>query len=141
MFPTGSFKYVTNTIFDFRKSKKNGFDIDKWDERIKRGLGHDHCWVLNNQNPGTQYAASVYDSFSGRQLDIYTDQSGIQFYSGNFLNGTLNTKTTGKYNFRTGLCLETQHFPNSPNQKNFPNVILKPGEIYLSNTSYRFKVR
>ena len=141
LIPTGIFKDVTNTIFDFRMSKKIGFDIDTPDEQIKHGLGYDHCWVLNNQNSGTRFAASVYEPYSKRQLDIYTDQPGIQFYSGNFLNGTLNTKTTGKYNFRSGLCLETQHFPDSPNQEEFPNVVLEPGEIYLSNTMYKFTIR
>ena len=141
LIPTGIFKDVTNTIFDFRMSKKIGFDIDTPDEQIKHGLGYDHCWVLNNQNSGTRFAASVYEPYSKRQLDIYTDQPGIQFYSGNFLDGSISSKDGGYYNFRGGFCLETQHYPNSPNNKSFPSVVLNVGEKYETTTEFKFSYK
>ena len=141
LIPTGELQNVTGTPFDFRKSKKIGNDINKENKQLNNGLGYDHCWALNNHHEGFRFAASAYDQISGRFLEVFTDEPGIQFYTGNFLDGTLPSKTGGNYNYRTGFCLETQHFPNSPNQKDFPSVILNPGEKYFSKTSFKFSVR
>ena len=141
LIPTGKLTDVTNTPFDFRKPKKVGAQIEAKDEQLKNGLGYDHCWVLNNQDKGERFAASAYDAESGRLLEVYTDQPGIQFYSGNFLDGTLPMRNGGMYARRTGFCLETQHYPNSPNQKDFPTTILNPGENYKTKTSFKFSVK
>ena len=141
LIPTGELQNVTGTPFDFRKSKKIGNDINKENKQLNNGLGYDHCWALNNHHEGFRFAASAHDQISGRFLEIFTDEPGIQFYTGNFLDGTLPSKTEGNYNYRTGFCLETQHFPDSPNQKDFPSVILNPGEKYFSKTSFKFSVR
>ena len=141
LIPTGELQNVTGTPFDFRESKKIGNDINKENKQLNNGLGYDHCWALNNHHEGFRFAASAHDQISGRFLEIFTDEPGIQFYTGNFLDGTLPSKTEGNYNYRTGFCLETQHFPDSPNQKDFPSVILNPGEKYFSKTSFKFSVR
>ena len=141
LIPTGKFQDVLGTPFDFRNSKTIRRDINIIGDQLKNGLGYDHCWVLNNQSEGFRFVASAYDKISGRLLEIFTDEPGIQFYSGNFLDGTLPGKKGDKYNFRTGFCLETQHFPDTPNQKNFPSVQLNSGEKYLSKTSFKFSVR
>jgi aldose 1-epimerase len=141
LIPTGELQNVTGTPFDFRKSKKIGNDINKENKQLNNGLGYDHCWALNNHHEGFRFAASAHDQISGRFLEIFTDEPGIQFYTGNFLDGTLPSKTEGNYNYRTGFCLETQHFPDSPNQRDFPSVILNPGEKYFSKTSFKFSVR
>ncbi len=141
LIPTGELTDVTNTPFDFRKPKLVGKDIDAKDEQIKRGLGYDHCWVLNNQNKGERFAASAYEPKSGRLLEVFTDQPGIQFYTGNFLDGTLPMRDKGVYAHRTGFCLETQHYPDSPNQKAFPSTVLIPGENYKTKTTFKFSVK
>ncbi|MDI6050455.1 aldose epimerase family protein [Flavobacterium sp. XS2P24] len=141
LIPTGKLTDVTNTPFDFRKAKKVGAQIEGKDEQLKNGLGYDHCWVLNNQDKGERFAASAYDAGSGRLLEVYTDQPGIQFYSGNFLDGTLPMRNGGTYARRTGFCLETQHYPDSPNQKDFPTTVLNPGENYKTKTSFKFSVK
>ena len=141
LIPTGEFKEVLGTPFDFRNSKSIRKDISKENQQLKNGLGYDHCWVLNDQNEGFRFVASAYEPNSGRLLEIFSDEPGIQFYTGNLLDGTLPSKTDGKYYFRTGLCLETQHVPDSPNQKKFPTVELNPGEKYLSKTSFKFSVK
>jgi aldose 1-epimerase len=139
--PTGELTDVTNTPFDFRKPKLALKDITTIDEQIKRGFGYDHCWVLNNENTGIRFAASAYEPKSGRLLEVYTDQPGIQFYTGNFLDGTLPRRDKGFYEYRTGFCFETQHYPDSPNQKIFPSTVLCPGENYKSKTTFKFSVR
>lgn len=141
LIPTGELTDVTNTAFDFRKPKAIGKEIEAKEEQLKNGLGYDHCWVLNNQDKGARFAASAYDSTSGRLLEVYTDQPGIQFYSGNFLDGTLPMRNGGTYARRTGFCLETQHYPDSPNQKDFPTTVLNPGENYKTKTTFKFSVR
>ena len=141
LIPTGKLTDVTNTPFDFRKPKAIGAAIEAKDEQLKNGLGYDHCWVLNNQDKGERFAASAYDAGSGRLLEVYTDQPGIQFYSGNFLDGTLPMRNGGTYAHRTGFCLETQHYPDSPNQKDFPSTVLKPGENYKTKTTFKFSVK
>jgi len=141
LIPTGKLADVKNTPFDFREAKMIGKDIEAKDDQLKKGQGYDHCWVLNNQNEGFKLAASAYHPESGRLLEIYSDEPGIQFYTGNFLDGTLPSKTGGTYAHRTGFCLETQHYPNSPNQNDFPSTVLNPGEKYTSKTSFKFSVK
>ncbi len=141
LIPTGKLTDVTNTPFDFRKPKMVGKEIEAKDEQLKNGLGYDHCWVLNNQGKGERFAASAYEPKSGRLLEVFTDQPGIQFYSGNFLDGTLPMRNGGTYARRTGLCLETQHYPDSPNQKDFPTTVLNPGENYKTKTTFKFSVK
>jgi aldose 1-epimerase len=141
LIPTGEFRNVAETPFDFRSPKSIGKQINAENIQIKNGLGYDHCWVLNDQEKGVRFVASAYESVSGRLLEIFSDEPGIQFYSGNFLDGTLPSKSKGTYQHRTGFCLETQHYPDTPNQKNFPSVRLNPGESYQSQTVFRFSVR
>jgi aldose 1-epimerase len=141
LIPTGEIKNVTGTPFDFRQAKALGKDITAKDEQLKRGLGYDHCWVLNNQNQGIRLAASAYNIETGRLLEVFSDEPAIQLYTGNFLDGTLPSKQGGTYAHRTGFCLETQHYPDSPNQKDFPSVVLNPGEKYMTTTSFKFSVK
>ena len=141
LIPTGEIRSVHGSPFDFRKSKLIGQDIDTNNKQIEFGKGYDHCWVINNQNNGLRSVASAYHYESGRVLDVYSDLPGLQFYSGNFLDGTLKSKGEGHYELRSGFCLETQYYPDSPNQQNFPSVILKPGDVYNSNTVFKFSVK
>jgi aldose 1-epimerase len=139
LIPTGELAPVEGTPFDFRKSTVIGQRIDGSDEQLKRGRGYDHNWVLDNGGK-LAVAAEVYEPTTGRVLTVLTDQPGIQFYSGNFLDGTLKGK--GKvFAHRTGLCLETQHFPDSPNHPKFPSTELKPGQRYHTVTVFRFSAR
>ena len=137
LIPTGEFRDVTGTPFDFKTSKAIGTHIDNENIQLKNGSGYDHCWVLNDQDTGVRFVASAYEPVSGRLIEVFSDESGIQFYSGNFLDGTLPSKNKGMYQHRTGFCLETQHYPNSPNQENFPSVRLNLGEKYNSKTVFR----
>ena len=130
LIPTGELKEVAGTPFDFRKPKKIGTDIDKV------AGGYDHNFVLHHNGTSLQKVAVLSDSLSGRQVEVYTTEPGLQFYSGNFLDGTLKTSDGAPIKQHTGLCLETQHFPDSPNQPTFPSTILKPGETYHSSTKY-----
>ena len=141
LIPTGELTGVGGTPFDFRASKRVGDDINEEDIQLTFGNGYDHCWVLNKQDEGIRIVASAYDPISGRLLEVSSDQPGIQFYSGNFLDGTLESKDGGNYEFRSGFCLETQHYPHSPNQESFPSVILNPGEKYDTKTIFRFSTR
>ena len=138
LIPTGEIRSVKGTPFDFRDSKNIGEDINISNIQLSYGNGYDHCWVVNNQNVGLRSVASAYHPMSGRIVEVYSDQPGIQFYSGNFLDGKLKSKQDGRYVFRSGLCLETQHYPNSPNEKNFPSVTLNPGEKYRTQTVFKF---
>lgn len=141
LIPTGELKDVTNTPFDFRVAKTVGQDIEVKDDQLKKGLGYDHCWVLNKQNEGIRLVSTAYHKESGRLLEIFSNEPGIQLYTGNFLDGTLPSKQGGTYGYRTGFCLETQHYPDAPNQKDFPSVVLNPGEKYESKTSFKFSVK
>src|SRR5690606_21209183 len=132
LIPTGELRPVEGTPFDFRQPKPIAKDIEVENEQLKRGGGYDHCWVLNNQNEGVRLAATAHDPQTGRLLEVYSDEPGIQLYTGNFLHGTLPSKQGGTYGHRTGFCLETQHYPDSPNQEAFPSVVLNPGDNYVS---------
>lgn len=133
MIPTGEIRYVEGTPFDFRSLKKIGQDIEVENAQLKIGAGYDHNWVLNNQNQGLRLIAMARDKESGRILEVYSDEPGVQLYTGNFLDGDFNK--------RTGFCLETQHYPDSPNQLSFPSVVLLPNEQYNSRTSFKFSVK
>ena len=141
LIPTGEFRDVTNTPFDFRTPKTIGQQINEEDLQLKNGFGYDHCWVLNEQDKGVRFVASAFEPQSRRYLEVFSDEPGIQFYSGNFLDGTLPSKNNGSYEFRSGFCLETQHFPDSPNHKNFPSVILRPEAEYNSQTIFKLSVK
>ena len=141
LIPTGELANVENTPFDFREPSVIGGRIDVDDTQLKYGMGYDHNWVLEDYNKQMRMIASLSDSESGRYMEVYTDQPGIQFYTGNFLDGSVAGKNGIKYKFRTGLCLETQHFPDSPNRPEFPSVTLKPGEQYKQTTIYSFSVK
>jgi len=136
LIPTGKIDDVKGTPMDFTTSKKIGKDI--------AGVtgGYDHNWVINRSGNDLELIGSVYHAGSGRYMEVFTTQPGIQFYTGNFLNGTLkNTRSGMKYVKHSGLCLETQHFPDSPNQPTFPNTILKPGETFHETTVYKFSAK
>jgi aldose 1-epimerase len=139
LIPLGELSSVDGSPFDFTKLKTIGKDIEYNHIQLERGGGYDHCWVLNEQNIGLRTAAILFDPVSGRQMEVLTDEPGIQFYSGNFLDGTLPMKNSDLfYENRSGLCLETQHYPNSPNEPSFPSVELNPGEIFSSKTIFKF---
>jgi aldose 1-epimerase len=135
LIPTGVFSEVNETPMDFRSMKKIGKDLSKV------AGGYDHNWVLHREGIGPELIAAVYHPASGRYMEVYTTEPGIQFYTGNFLDGTLTGKGGKKYVQHAGLCLETQHFPDSPNQPKFPNTILKPNETYKQTTIYKFSTK
>ena len=141
LIPTGALQPVAGTPFDFTTPHAIGERVDAKDTQLKYGLGYDHNWVLDNQSGSMAKAAEVYEPTSGRIMEVWTTEPGLQFYGGNFLDGTLTGKSGTKYQHRTGLCLETQHFPDSPNQPSFPTTVLKAGDTYRSATEYRFKTR
>ncbi len=142
LIPTGELHAVHGTPFDFTKLTVIGARINQDDEQLKFGKGYDHNWVLERaEKGGLQLAAEVFEPTSGRVLEVLTTEPGIQFYSGNFLDGTAKGKGGQLYGHRTGLCLETQHFPDSPNHPKFPSTVLKPGESYRSSTVLHFSVR
>ncbi|MDT0346245.1 aldose epimerase family protein [Streptomyces litchfieldiae] len=142
LIPTGELARVAGTPFDFRRAKPIGRDIREGHEQLIRGQGFDHNFVLDKGITGRpERAATLYDPASGRLMTIDTTEPGLQFYSGNFLDGTL-TGTSGRvYRQGDGLCLETQHFPDSPNQPDFPSTVLRPGQTYRSTTVHSFAAR
>jgi aldose 1-epimerase len=131
---------VSGTPFDFRKPTAIGARIGQDDEQLKRGGGYDHNFVLSAAGEGLRRAGRLVDPGSGRTMEILTTEPGVQFYSGNFLDGTIKGKGGVVYKHRSGLCLETQHFPDSPNQPSFPSTILRPGKEYRSKTVLVFGV-
>jgi aldose 1-epimerase len=143
LIPTGELAPVAGTPFDFRQAKTIGRDIEQAHEQLKFGGGYDHNWVLNREKGDgeLELAATLYEPKSGRMLEVLTTEPGVQFYCGNFLTGVLKGKSGKPYVHRGGLCLETQHYPDSPNQPNFPDTILKPGETYESKTVFKFSVK
>jgi aldose 1-epimerase len=141
LIPTGELRDVKGTPFDFLTPHKIGERIGGSDEQLKLGKGYDHNWVLDSSSGSLTKAAEVFEASSGRVLEVWTTQPGIQFYTGNFLDGKLTGKGGKIYQQRYGLCLETQHFPDSPNQPKFPSVELKPGQTYHETTVWKFGVR
>jgi aldose 1-epimerase len=141
LIPTGELKSVASTPFDFRKATAVGARIGANDEQLHLGHGYDHNWVLDSGGGKLAEAAELYDPDSGRVLKVLTDQPGVQFYSGNFLDGSIKGKGGNPYELHAALCLETQHFPDSPNHPDFPTTELKPGEHYHTVTVYSFSTR
>lgn len=139
LIPTGELRSVEGTPFDFREPKPVGQEISVENEQLNLGGGYDHCWVLNGQ--GFRAIASAYHPGTGRYLEVYSDEPGVQFYTGNFLDGTLPAPNDGTYGKRSGLCLETQHYPDSPNQPEFPSVVLNPGEKYETRTTFKLSTK
>jgi aldose 1-epimerase len=139
--PTGQLKQVADTPFDFLKAMAIGARINQDDEQLKLGNGYDHTWVINGR-PGTmRLAATAYEKTSGRLMQVWTTEPGVQFYTGNFLDGTLTGKSGKIYQRRYGFCFETQHYPDSPNQPSFPTTTLKKGQTLKSTTIYKFSSR
>lgn len=143
LIPTGELAPVENTPLDFRQPQTIGARIDDPFEQLVLGKGYDHNWVLRNYTgPGDVHkAAELYEPESGRVMTVFTDQPGLQFYSGNFLDGSAIGKNGIAYGHRTGLCLETQVFPDSPNHPDFPSATLYPGQVYRQTTIYQFSTR
>jgi aldose 1-epimerase len=136
--PTGELRNVKGTPFDFLTPHAIGARINQDEEQLKLGNGYDHTWIINGR-PGTlRYAAMAYDTTSGRTMQVWTTEPGMQFYTGNFLDGTLTGKSGKIYQRRFGFCFETQHYPDSPNHPAFPTTTLKKGATYRSTTIYRF---
>ncbi len=143
LIPTGETPSVAGTPFDFTTSKAIGRDIGDDNEQLAFGGGYDHNWVLDKDGESDKptLAAEVFDPTSGRMLTVSTTEPGIQFYCGNFLDGRLKGKSGKTYVHRGGFCLETQHFPDSPNQPNFPSTILRPAETYQTQTVFAFSTK
>lgn len=141
LIPTGELAPVAGTPLDFARPTAIGARVNAPNEQLKFGGGYDHNWVLDNQSGALASAAKVYEPETGRTMEILTTEPGIQFYCGNFLDGKLTGKKGVSYQHRTGFCLETQHYPDSPNQPKFPSTILKPGEVKKSTTVFRFGTR
>ena len=142
LIPTGELTPVAGTPFDFNKPKAIGAEINAENDQLKKGMGYDHCWILNGTGGEMKLAATALDPESGRFLEVMTTEPAIQFYTGNFLDGTLTQKGgNGTYAYRSGFCLETQHYPDSPNQADFPSTVLNPGEKYETTTTFKFSVQ
>jgi len=141
LIPTGELRSVRGTPMDFTKAEVIGTRIKDTYEQIKNGEGYDHNWVLNKAQGAFGLAARAFEKTSGRVMEVLTSEPGLQFYSGNFLDGTLTGKGGRNYGYRSGFCLETQHFPDSPNKPQFPSTTLNPGSIYKTSTIYRFSAK
>jgi aldose 1-epimerase len=141
LIPTGVHQPVAGTPFDFTTPHAIGERVNEKNEQLEYGLGYDHNWVLNSQDGTLAKAGELVEPTSGRVMEIWTTEPGLQFYGGNFLDGSLIGKSGKKYEHRSGLCLETQHYPDSPNQPSFPSTTLEKGKVYTSVTEYRFSTR
>ena len=139
--PTGELRSVKGTPFDFLTPAVIGARINNADEQLKFGNGYDHNWVLNKNDNSLTLAATVFESASGRVMEVYTTERGLQFYAGNYLDGAIKGKSGQNYPRRSGFCLEAQNFPDSPNKSNFPSPVLKPGETYRQTTVYKFSAK
>jgi aldose 1-epimerase len=139
--PTGEVRSVANTAFDFRSGVTIGARINADDEQLKFGNGYDHTFVINGRPGRLRQAASVYEPTTGRVLEVWTTEPGVQLYTGNFLDGSVTGKSGKPYPRRSGFCLETQHYPDSPNKPNFPTTVLRKGATFHSITVYRFSAR
>jgi aldose 1-epimerase len=141
LIPTGELQSVAGTPFDFRKPMSIGSRLNTADEQLRRGKGYDHNWVIDKP-PGTlAVVATVYEPETGRVLEVSSTEPGLQFYGGNFLDGSIRGKNGRVYQFRNGFCMEPQHFPNSPNEPAFPSVVLQLGQTYQNTIIYRFSSR
>lgn len=141
LIPTGEILPVAGTPFDFTTAHLIGERVKADNAQLKFGGGYDHNWVLDNQSGQMSLAALVSEPTSGRTMEVWTEEPGVQFYSGNFLDGSLIGKSGRAYPHRSGFCLETQHYPDSPNQPSFPSTILRPGETYRTVTLYKFSAK
>ena len=141
LIPTGELRKVSGTPFDFTSAKTIGQDIAIENQQLQLGGGYDHCWILNGKMGTLRKVASAYDKESGRFLEVLTTEPGMQFYTGNFLDGSLTNPKGGTYDKRSGFCFETQHYPDSPNQPDFPSTRLDPGETYTTTTIFKFSIK
>jgi aldose 1-epimerase len=141
LIPTGELRSVVGTPLDFSEPVAIGSRIEQDYDQLRFGKGYDQNWVLDNPEGSLTLAARVHEPTSGRIMEVYTTEPGLQFYSGNFLDGTATGKGGIVYHKRFGLCLETQHYPDSPNKPGFPSVVLRPGEEYVQTTVYKFSAR
>ena len=141
LIPTGELRSVKGTPMDFTKPAAIGARINEDDQQLKYGGGYDHNWVLNKTDDELALAVRVYEPSSGRVMEVFTTEPGVQFYAGNFLDGSITGKANKVYKHRYGFCLEPQHFPDSPNKPDFPSVVLRPGQKYTHITVYKFSVR
>ena len=141
LIPTGELRPVKGTPLDFTQPTAIGARINSGDEQLKLGKGYDHDFVINRSGPGLALAAKVYEPSTGRAMEVWTEEPGIQFYTGNFLDGSNKGKQGKAYAHRYGFCLETQHFPDSPNKPEFPSTVLKAGGRYRTVTVYKFSAR
>jgi aldose 1-epimerase len=141
LIPTGLYTNVANTVFDFTKPKLVGEDINKMDEQLVFAKGYDHNFILDKPMGAYALAAILYGSQTGIEMQVHTTEPGIQLYTGNFMDGKNKVKNNLTDNFRTAICLETQHFPDSPNKPNFPSVMLRAGEKFVSKTAYKFGIK
>ncbi|MEP6789113.1 MAG: aldose epimerase family protein, partial [Acidobacteriota bacterium] len=139
--PTGELRSVKGTPFDFTKPAAIGSRINQPDEQLKFGSGYDHNYVLNKTGRGLTLAATAYEAKSGRVLEVFTTEPGIQLYTGNFLDGSVKGKSGQDYPKNSAFCLEAQHYPDSPNEAKFPSTVLKPGQKYSQTTIYKFSAR
>jgi len=141
LIPTGELRPVAGTPFDFRAPTAIGARIDGEDEQLKFGKGYDHNWVIDDPSGKLKVQASVYEPDTGRVLEVLSTEPGLQFYTGNFLDGSITGKQGEVYALRHGFCMEPQHFPDSPNHRQFPSVVLKPGQVYRNTIVYRFSTK
>lgn len=141
LIPTGKIAYVDGTPLDFRKPTTIGKRIGDNFEALKFGKGYDHNWILNKKGGEVTLAAEVFETQTGILMKVYTDQRGLQFYSGNFMDGIDTGKRGEKHMYRSGIALETQNFPDAPNHSNFPSAVLRPGETYMHFSKYSFSIR
>jgi aldose 1-epimerase len=139
--PLGKIESVIGTPFDFTKSKKIGDRINEKNQQLINGRGYDHCMIFKDYDKTLKLQATLYEEKSGRQLEMFTTEPAVQIYTGNYLDGSFIGKGNIAYNHRVGVCLETEHFPDTPNRKEFPTTILHPGENYSSKTVYKFKTK
>jgi aldose 1-epimerase len=141
LIPTGELRPVDGTPFDFRKPTAIGARINQADEQLKFGGGYDHNWVVDKTMGKLELMARVYEPTSGRVMEVLSTEPGLQFYSGNFLDGKITGKGGWVYQHRAAFCMEPQHYPDSPNHPNFPSVVLKPGQHYFNTIIYKFSVK
>jgi aldose 1-epimerase len=141
LIPTGDLRPLAGSPLDFPKPTKIGARINADDEQLKLGGGYDHNYVINKPAGQLGLAARVYEATSGRVMEVWTTEPGVQFYTGNFLDGTIRGKGGWVYQRRNAFCLEPQHYPDTPNQPSFPTTLLKPGETYQNTIIYKFSTR